>query len=116
MKYFIYECVDCSWHYVVSLGALPPCYHCHSVERKEICRFDDILKLMNYMFTFQPLLPELLHDSYLKLEWAGSCTNCGVGEATDDCHPCPLASEIEGDSSDRCTCCPDCEDSCAADI
>ena len=47
-----------------------------------------------------------------KCEARPSCHN----DATPTLHPCPYDSDISGDHSDKCRCCVDCRNECAADI
>lgn len=116
MKYSIYECEPCARRYVVAMGTTLECSKCLATDRKKICSFDNIAALTTYIFTFLPLILEHLKESSLEIEWMGSCTNCGVGEATDEPHPCPLAEEVKGDHSDKCCCCKACTDDCAMSI
>ena len=116
MKYSIYECTDCDTHRVVGDWPSEECPHCHSHKYKEICGFEDILPLVDLLLGLLAYPLEHLKESSLELEWMGSCTNCGIGEAADEYHSCPHAEAASGDSSDRCNCCTACVDDCADNI
>lgn len=40
---------------------------------------------------------------------------CGA-EGTEEYHPCPYSQDVDGDNSDTCNCCDDCQNACADEI
>jgi hypothetical protein len=43
------------------------------------------------------------------------CHRCG-GNGTEELHPCPYNSDINGDDTPCCNCCQNCCEDCAMDV